>query len=293
MCLLALRRVGEADAIIREILASNPHYGLAKMLSGQIAVLLGKTAEAKTIFSELQEAEAEMPTLHNQLGSICLQQERREEAADFFRRALEADPALPEAHDGLGVALRRLGDFEEAVNEHMRAVSLQHDRPQSHINLGISLVRVRQIDWAIRAFTVATELALTNLILIAVWREFTGKSARITKKRAITCFVRASCEESWAWSRPHFATGPNYSARLSSPNEPQAEAFEYSAEPTCRTPTSRVAKSFAPNSRARLEKNQSSETPTALKYPGMLGSGTNLVFKSEPDIFHPGLAQID
>jgi predicted AlkP superfamily phosphohydrolase/phosphomutase/Flp pilus assembly protein TadD len=159
MCLISLRRTDEADAIIREILVSHPHYGLARMLSGQIAVLLGKTAEAKEIFSELQKAEAEMPTLHNQLGSICLQQERWEEAADFFRRALEADPDFPEAHDGLGVALRRLGNFEEAVHEHMRAVSLQHDRAQSHVNLGISLVRVRQIDWAIRAFTVASELA--------------------------------------------------------------------------------------------------------------------------------------
>ncbi|HEY6986851.1 MAG TPA: alkaline phosphatase family protein [Bryobacteraceae bacterium] len=159
MCLIPLRRLDEADAIIREVLATNPFYGLAKMLSGQIATLRGQTAEAKATFSELQEAEAEMPTLHSQLGTICLQQERWEEAADFFRRALEADPDFPEAHDGLGVALRRLGNFEEAVNEHMRAVSLQHDRPQSHINLGISLVRLRQIDWAIRAFTIATELA--------------------------------------------------------------------------------------------------------------------------------------
>ena len=159
MCLIALRRFEEADAIVKEILASNPYYGLAKMLSGQIAVVLGKTAEAETTFSEMQEADAEMPTLHTQLGRICLYQRRWKEAADFFRRALEADPDLPEAHDGLGVALRHLGDFEEAVHEHMHAVSLQHDRAQSHINLGISLVRARQIDWAIRAFTVATELA--------------------------------------------------------------------------------------------------------------------------------------
>ena len=159
MCLIALRRVDEADVIVRELLATNPYYGLAKMLSGQIAVLLGKTAEAEATFSELQQAEAEMPTLHSQLGTICLHQRRWKEAADFFRKALEADPDFPEAHDGLGVALRHLGEFEEAVHEHMRAVSLQHDRTQSHINLGISLVRARQIDWAIRAFTVATELA--------------------------------------------------------------------------------------------------------------------------------------
>lgn len=159
MCLVGLRRFEEAEVIVQKVLASNPYYGLAKMLSGQIAAMRGKTAEAETIFKELHRAEADMPALHAQLGSICLQQRRWQEAAEFFRRALEADPDLPEAHDGLGVALRHLGEVEEAINEHMLAVSLLHDRPQSHINLGLSLVRGRQIDWAIRAFTVATELA--------------------------------------------------------------------------------------------------------------------------------------
>jgi Flp pilus assembly protein TadD len=41
----------------------------------------------------------------------------------------------------------------------MQSVSLQHDRPQTHINLGISLARTGQVDWAIRAFEVAAELA--------------------------------------------------------------------------------------------------------------------------------------
>ena len=162
MCLIALHRVEEADAIVKKILGTNPHYGLAKMLSGQIAVILGRTAEAETTFAELQQAEAEMPMLHTQLGRISLHQRRWKAAADFFRRALEADPDLPDAHDGLGVALRHMGEFEEAVHEHMRAVSLLHDRVQSHINLGISLVRAKQIDWAIRAFTVASELAPTQ-----------------------------------------------------------------------------------------------------------------------------------
>ena len=57
------------------------------------------------------------------------------------------------------MALRHLGKIEDSIYEHMRAVSLQHDRPQTHINLAISLTRARQIDWAIRAFNVAAELA--------------------------------------------------------------------------------------------------------------------------------------
>lgn len=159
MCLLALGRLDEAGAIVNEVLARAPHHALAKMLSGQIALMRGDHAAAETVFAELRLAEAEMPALHNQLGAIYLRQRRWPEAVALFRRALEADPDFAEAHDGLGVALRHLGNVEESIYEHMRAVSLQHDRPQTHLNLGISLVRAQQVDWAVRAFKVAAELA--------------------------------------------------------------------------------------------------------------------------------------
>ncbi|HEY3747209.1 MAG TPA: alkaline phosphatase family protein, partial [Gemmatimonadaceae bacterium] len=118
MCLLALARVDEADAILQTVLEKHPFYGLAKMLSAQMALLRERTDEAEAALRELQQAEAEMPALHTQLGTICVRQQRWSEAADFFRRALEADPDLPEAHDGLGVALRHLGQTEEAIHEH-------------------------------------------------------------------------------------------------------------------------------------------------------------------------------
>ena len=162
MCLLALSHVDEAESILQKVLSDVPHYGLAKMLAGQIALLNDREAEAELAFKELKEAEAQMPSLHNQLAIVYLRQRRWKEAAALFRSALKADPDFADAHDGLGVALRHLGQLEDSVYEHMRAVSLQHERPQTHINLGISLVRTRQIDWAIRAFTVATELAPTQ-----------------------------------------------------------------------------------------------------------------------------------
>ncbi|MEP7015240.1 MAG: alkaline phosphatase family protein [Verrucomicrobiota bacterium] len=162
MCLIATDQIDEAEAIVEKILVTVPHYGLAKMLAGQIALIKGKDAEAELVFKELKDAEAQMPALHGMLGTICLRQRRWEEAAALFRSALKAEPDFADAHDGLGVALRHLGKLEDSVYEHMRAVSLQHDRPQTHINLGISLAKTRQIPWAIRAFNVAAELAPTE-----------------------------------------------------------------------------------------------------------------------------------
>lgn len=159
MCLLGLGRLDEAETIVREVLASTPHSGLAKMLAGQTALMKGREKEAESIFKDLKNSEAQMPMLHNQVGAIYLRQEKWAEAAATFRSALDADPDFAEAHDGLGVALRHLGQMEDSIFEHMRAISLQHDRAQTHINLGISLAKARQFGWAIRAFEVAAELA--------------------------------------------------------------------------------------------------------------------------------------
>jgi predicted AlkP superfamily phosphohydrolase/phosphomutase/tetratricopeptide (TPR) repeat protein len=159
MCFIGLGRLDQAEAIIREVLAATPHYGLAKMLAGQTALMKGKEEEAESIFQALSDSEAQMPMLHNQVAAIYLRQGKWEEAAALFRSALEADPDFAEAHDGLGVALRHLGRMEDSIFEHMRAISLQHDRAQTHINLGISLAKSRQFNWAIRAFEVAANLA--------------------------------------------------------------------------------------------------------------------------------------
>lgn len=159
MCLLALNRVDEAADLLNEVTARLPHLVLSKLLSGQVALMQGDDARAERIFQELQASESQMPTMHNMMATFYLRAERWAAAAALFERALQADPDLAEAHDGLGVAWRHLGRPEDSVYEHMHAASLLHDRPQTHINLGISLVRTKQLDWAIRAFHVAAELA--------------------------------------------------------------------------------------------------------------------------------------
>ena len=159
MCLMAMYKVDEADAIVRDVLGSAPQYALGKMMAGQVALMKEDENEAERIFKQLKDSEAQMPMMHNQVAAIHLRHGNWKEAAELFRRVIEADPDLAEAHDGLGVALRHLGEIEDSIYEHMRAISLQHERAQTHINLGISLAKSRQINWAIRAFKVAAELA--------------------------------------------------------------------------------------------------------------------------------------
>jgi Flp pilus assembly protein TadD len=57
------------------------------------------------------------------------------------------------------VTLRQQGRLDDAIYEHMRAVSLLHARAESHVNLGLALAQAQQVDWALRAFHLAAEMA--------------------------------------------------------------------------------------------------------------------------------------
>ena len=159
MCLLALRRHDEAETAVLTTLEMAPDSALAHLLLGEVRVLQGRLDEAHAILDRVGRAEAEMPLVHLQLGMVYLRQQRWTDAEAIYRKWLVHDPDSADAHDGLGVALRETGRTEEAIYEHMQSISLRHDRAQTHVNLGISLGIHRQYDWAIRAFTVATELA--------------------------------------------------------------------------------------------------------------------------------------
>ncbi len=159
MCLLALQRRTEAEKAVRVALEQAPDSALAHLLLAEVLILQNRDAEGQAILERVGQAGTEMPLVHLQMGMVYLRRRRWPEAEAIYRKWLSHDPDCAEAHDGLGVALREQGQVEEALYEHMQAVSLQHDRAQTHVNLGISLGMHKQYDWAIRAFTVATELA--------------------------------------------------------------------------------------------------------------------------------------
>ena len=159
LCLIAQGRPGEAEPYVSEVVQKHPEMPLAKLLLGQIKAAFGQMKEAFDLFLQVQERDSRLPLLHVQIGQIHLRQGRWKEAETAFRRAIEIDDDCAEAHDGLGVVLRERGALEDAIFEHMRAASLVHHRAQTHVNLGIALAAAKKIDWAIRAFSIATELA--------------------------------------------------------------------------------------------------------------------------------------
>ncbi len=158
-CLLNLGRIEQAEAMIREVIGDNADAPWANLYLGRIALSRGQADAALEHFQRAEKAEPTNPVIHNQIGVSHMRQARWKDAMRCFERTLDIDSENAEAFDGLGVCLRQLGRPAQAVEQHMRSIALLHGRPQVHFHLGLALAEVGRIDWAIRAFHVALDLA--------------------------------------------------------------------------------------------------------------------------------------
>ena len=283
MCLIALRRVEEADAIVREILATNPHYGLAQNVGRPDRSNSRENCGSGNNFLRIAKSRGrDADTAYSARKNLPASASAGKNAADFFRRALEADPdfARSARRIGRGAAsswrIRRSGTRTYAggfVAARPGAIAHQfRDKPRPGAPDRLGHSRVYRRDRACADTTLSSSLSgadlSTNPSGLREGAPSFASCARVTKKAG-------PCHAGFSARRLRYHAS---SASLS--NEPQAEVFEYSVVPACRTEISLVVYNFAPNSRARLEKNQSSETPTALKFPGTFGSGIILSSKA-------------
>lgn len=162
LCLLGLKKIDEADALMSGISDDARKSPLVRLILGEIKLAQNRIDEALALLEPLQDESFPLSHMHTILGQAYMRARLFKNAEASFRRAIERDDDNSEAHDGLGVALRRQGLYEDAVYEHTRAATLFHDRPLTHMNLGIALAMSQQFDWAISAFLVAAELAPEN-----------------------------------------------------------------------------------------------------------------------------------
>ena len=162
LCLIGLKKIDEAEALMSGISDDARKSPLVRLILGEIKLAQNRIDEALALLEPLQDESFPLSHMHTILGQAYMR-------ARLFKNAeaLSAAPsngmmtiqkrtmvlALPFAGEGL---------YEDAVYEHTRAATLFHDRPQTHMNLGIALAMSQQFDWAIRAFSVAAELAPEN-----------------------------------------------------------------------------------------------------------------------------------
>jgi len=185
-------RLGEAEALYRQILATQPthtealhHLGviaqqvgrhdLAVEWIGKAIVLnpnnpfahynlaeacrtIGRPDEAVAALHRALQLKPDYPEAYLNLGVTLAKQGRLDEAMTAYRRALQLRPTFPEPYNNLSIALRDLGRLDESIAACRRALELRPDYPEAHNNLGIALRDLGHLQEAVAAYRRALQL---------------------------------------------------------------------------------------------------------------------------------------
>jgi tetratricopeptide (TPR) repeat protein len=129
-------RLGDAEGLLRQILAAEPTHAHALHLLGVVGYQAGHIESAIELVARAAHLKDDVALFQSNLGEMYRQNGQLDNAIRHGRRAVELDPSLASAYSNLGIALYDAKDYEAAANCHRRAVALVPDLVQSLNNLG-------------------------------------------------------------------------------------------------------------------------------------------------------------
>ena len=125
--MLARGRVVEAAAVLREVVATDPHNVDARILLGTTLSLEGKRSESIEQLEEAVRMRPDSARAYNTLGMVLSRFVEARAAREAFEKALQLDPSLAEARVNLALLLAQAGEFGHAGEQLDRAIQLQGD----------------------------------------------------------------------------------------------------------------------------------------------------------------------
>jgi arylsulfatase A-like enzyme/Flp pilus assembly protein TadD len=188
--LYSRRRVPEAVALARELVAERPEMGIGYSFLSQALLEAGETVEAVAVMERARGAKLASEALLRQLGlslaelgraaeavellrplagtgdpdsgntfAVVLSEAgRQEEAARVLREVLAADPDNPKAFETLGLVALRQGRWAEARERSEEALALNAGLPWAWNNLGVALYQLGRHAEALDAWQKAVEV---------------------------------------------------------------------------------------------------------------------------------------
>jgi tetratricopeptide (TPR) repeat protein len=215
-------RLREAEAVYRQILASDPNNAHALHLLG---LLNSQVGQGDAAVDYIRRAIAQNPTAaqyHGHLGAALAIAGRHEQAIEAYEQAIRLQPELTDAQENMAASLIRLGRFdraveslqtalrykpndfrildslggalsqagrqEEAIEVLHRAMKLRANYAPTHHNLGNALARLNRLDEAIAAYRTALTLrpdfpeVLSSLSGILCERDATGEAIDMARR---------------------------------------------------------------------------------------------------------------
>jgi Flp pilus assembly protein TadD len=150
--------MGEAERLLRQLIAVNPRHSDSLHLLGVAAYQTGRHDLATDLISKAIAINPKEFSSHSNLGNLLLQQGRLDEAVACYRTAIDLKPGYPVAHYNLGNARREQGRLDEAVACYRTAIDCEPDYPEAHHNLGFVLLGQGRWDEGIACYRRAIDL---------------------------------------------------------------------------------------------------------------------------------------
>jgi len=167
-------RLREAEALLHDLLSSDPHHAQALHLMGVVAYQTGRRPQAVALIQQAIQADSSQALFHSNLAEMQRQLGQLASAIEHGQRAIELDPSRPSAQANLGVACADANELDRAIECHQKALALHPGLAPSLNNLG-SIARLRKdrvaaADWYRQALASNPDYleALSNLGAVLV-----------------------------------------------------------------------------------------------------------------------------
>jgi tetratricopeptide (TPR) repeat protein len=151
-------RLGEAEAVYREILRIDKRNADALHLLGVIYYQTGRHEEAVESISRAIKLSPGAAMAYYNRGNALQALNRFEDAVANFSKAISLNPHYAEAYNNRGTALNELGRFADAVASCDKAIELQAAFAEAHNNRGISLMRLGRPEESLASYDKALSL---------------------------------------------------------------------------------------------------------------------------------------
>ena len=160
-------RLGEAEALCRQVLEQRPGHPSALHLLAHCALTAGRLSAAVELAEQALAAIGDSDSkvaktasgIHATRGLALAGQGRAEEAEASLGRATELDPKSVHAHFNLGILLGQAKRPDDALAAFDTVVELMPENPFAHANRAVALVAIDRRDEALETLRTARALA--------------------------------------------------------------------------------------------------------------------------------------
>jgi len=131
----------------------------ALVARGEQLLEAGSPEEAEAVLREAVALQPHSARARSKLGVALARQGRYEEAVEAFRRALESDPLYAPAYSNLGAVYHELGRLDDALTAYQKAIEVDPDYWIAHQNLAALHKQTGDYGAFVRHMKRATRLA--------------------------------------------------------------------------------------------------------------------------------------